>query len=262
MNTRRFAPGQPARPVALAAWVSLAVLAALPGRGAAAESPTPAPHGATRTVTAAPTSAELRQRLAAMPRGDATRGQAAYERHFCASCHGAEGVAPSLNWPHLAGQRAAYTYKLLQDYQRGTRHEGERAALMRDAVEGLPDQTLADIAVWLAARPLPREEDTPRPPAGGVDVARLVRDGDRSRLLTACASCHGTRGQGGVRATPAIAGQNPAYFVRTMLDYHGGTRANDPERGMRAFAAKLTRAEIDSLATYYADLPLAGSPGR
>jgi len=206
---------------------------------------------------AATTSAELRQRLAEMPAGDAARGQQAYERHYCASCHGAEGVAPSLNWPHVAGQRAAYTYKLLQDYQRGLRHEGERAALMRDAVEGLPAQTLSDIATWLARQPLPREADTPRPASTGVDAARLARHGDRQRLLTACASCHGARGQGGVRATPALAGQNPAYFVRTMLDYHGGRRANDPERGMRAFAGKLTREEIEALAAYYADLPAA-----
>jgi pimeloyl-ACP methyl ester carboxylesterase len=42
--------------------------------------------------------------------------------------------------------------------------------------------------------------------------------------------------------------------VRTLLDYHGGNRANDPACGMRAFAAKLTRAEIDALAVYCAAL--------
>ena len=244
MNTRRQL--RSLAPLTLGA-AALAVGLGLAGTVRAA-SPTAAGQAA------APTSAELRQRLAAMPAGDAARGQQAYDKHFCASCHGSAGMAPSLNWPHLAGQRAAYTYKLLQDYQRGLRHEGERALLMRDAVDGLPAQTLADIAVWLARQPLPREADTPRP-AATVDAVQLVRHGDRQRLLTACASCHGARGQGGVSATPALAGQNPAYFVRTMLDYHGGARANDPARGMRAFAAKLTRAEIEALAAYYADLP-------
>lgn len=204
-----------------------------------------------------PTPAELRQRLAQMPQGDAERGRQLYSQNFCASCHGGEGTAPTLNWPHLAGQREAYSYKLLQDYQLGVRHEGERAALMRDAVMGLSAQQLADLAAYTArltgpvlATAPPSAVDKPTPV-----VEQLVRHGDPRRLLTPCASCHGVRGEGGTKAQPALAGQNPAYLVRTLLDYHGGARANDPARGMRAFATKLTREEVDALALYYARLP-------
>lgn len=202
---------------------------------------------------ATPTPAELRQRLAAMPRGDALRGEQLYARQFCASCHGVHGATPSVNWPSIAGQRVAYTYKLLQDYRSGLRHEGERAALMRDAVVDLTDQDLADLAAHTARLPKPAAEAGAPPTPKAIET--LVRHGDRQRLLTACASCHGARGEGGTNAQPALAGQNPAYLVRTLLDYHGGSRANDPARGMRAFAARLTRDEVDALAAYYASLP-------
>jgi cytochrome c553 len=222
---------------------------------AAASATEVAPHGAAATAAPAATLTppELRRQLAAMPRGDAERGERLYVLQFCASCHGAQGTTPSVNWPSVAGQRVAYTYKLLQDYQTGRRHEGERAALMRDAVVGLSDQDLADLAAYTAR--LPRPTSDAAPAATPKPIETLVRHGDRQRLLTACASCHGARGEGGTNAQPALAGQNPAYLVRTLLDYHGGTRANDPARGMRAFAAKLTPDEVDALAAYYAALP-------
>ena len=228
--------------------VALVAVAAAPAV-LAAEALAPAPKPAL-------TTAEVRQLLATMPAGDAARGERVHQQLFCASCHGATGVAPTPNWPHVAGQRAAYTYKMLVDYQRGIRAEGERARLMHDIAQLMTPQEMADVAAWYATLPLPREAETPRP-AAAVDVAALVRRGDPARLITPCASCHGVRGQGGVHETPALAGQNPQYFVRTMHQYHGGVRANDAKRGMRAFASRLTPAEIDALAAYYADLPAA-----
>lgn len=209
-----------------------------------------------------PSAAAVRQRLTAMPGGDAGRGRQLYTQQFCASCHGAEGRAATLNWPHVAGQRPEYVYKLLQDYRQGLRHEGERAAVMRDAVLGLSDRDLADLAAYTAQ--LAPAEPTPAPPVAQATAAteRLVRHGDPRRLLTACASCHGARGAGSHNAQPALAGQNPAYLVRTLLDYQRGSRANDPARGMRHFAAVLSREEIDALALYYAGLPLPARSAR
>lgn len=206
------------------------------------------------------TPATLRQALAQLPPGDASRGQQVHEQFMCASCHGERGVAPTQNWPHLAGQKAAYTAKMLLDYQSGLRQENRRAQLMRDIAVMLTPQQIADVAAYYAAQPLPQETTTPRPAAaaGGTDMeaSRLVRHGDPARLITPCASCHGVVGQGGQREAPALGGQNPLYFVRTMLDYQSGVRHNDSAQGMRVFARKLTRGEIEALARYYANLPL------
>lgn len=104
------------KPSTLATAALAAIAIFVPASAARAGEAAPAP--------ATPTPAELRQRVAAMPRGDAVRGEQLYARQFCASCHGAQGATPSVNWPSIAGQRAAYTYKLLQDYRSALRHEG------------------------------------------------------------------------------------------------------------------------------------------
>lgn len=203
------------------------------------------------------TSTSLRQALAALPAGDAGRGEQVHRQMFCASCHGDVGVAPTLNWSHLAGQKASYTAKMLLDYQQGRRLETQGARLMRDVAQLLTPQQIADVAAYYATLPAPRDDGTPRP-AGGVprpQAEQLVRKGDPQRLITPCASCHGASGQGGRLEAPALAGHNPVYFVRTMLHYHGGQRHNDVAKGMRFFAERLSRAEIEALAAYYADLP-------
>jgi cytochrome c553 len=112
------------------------------------------------------------------------------------------------------------------------------------------------VGAYYAVQKAPLGDGTPRPVAK-INPEQLVRKGDPSRLITPCASCHSTRGQGGKFEAPALAGQNPLYFVRTLLDYQTGHRSNDAAQAMRAFAKRLSRDEIEALATYYADLPAA-----
>lgn len=221
----------------------------------------PVPHAsyAPKAAAIAWTPATLRQTLASLPKGDASAGQQVHSQLFCASCHGAKGVAPTQNWPHLAGQKAAYTAKMLLDYQSGLRLEGKRAELMHDIAVMMTPQQIADVSAFYAQQALVQDDGTPRPTpqmaAKDVAAHQLVRKGDPSRLLTPCASCHGVAGQGGNREASALAGQNPLYFARTLLDYQSGLRANDSAHGMSTFAKKLSRTEIEALATYYADLP-------
>lgn len=207
------------------------------------------PHTAQAT---APTPAALRATLAGMPRGDARRGQALSQRLMCASCHGDRGTAPTGNWTSLAGQRAAYTYKSLLDYRDGGRREHGRAALMAAAVDGMSRQDMADVAAWYASQPATASPAPAISPAARRQAANLARRGDPSRLITPCASCHGARGQGGINATPALAGQTVGGFTRTMLDYREGRRTTDAHQGMGQFARRLSLEEINALAAYYA----------
>lgn len=221
-------------------------------------SPAQATDHAAAPAAPAWTPASLRGALSALPKGDAERGRVVNQQVFCASCHGATGVAPTQNWPHLAGQKATYTAKMLLDYQSRLRAENHGAALMHDIAVMLTPQQIADVSAFYAVQPAPRDDGTPRPVvAQGLSAEQLVRKGDPARLLTPCASCHGVKGQGGKLEASALAGQNPLYLTRTLLNYQSGVRANDAAQGMRAFAKKLTRVEIDALATYYADLPVA-----
>lgn len=221
-------------------------------------------HATTTEHAAAPaakawTTASLRTALQALPKGNAEAGKKVYDAMFCASCHGATGVAPTQNWPHLAGQKAGYTAKMMLDYQDKRRLESKRAELMHDLAVMMTPQQIADVAAFYQAQTFPKGDGTPRPGATAaaqdVPALTLVRKGDRTRLITPCASCHGVVGQGGKQEASALAGQNPLYFVRTLLDYQSGVRHNDSAKGMSAFAKKLSRGEIEALATYYADLP-------
>ena len=212
----------------------------------------PAAASSVQPVPRTPSVGDVRSMLASMPHGDVKRGKQLNQSLMCASCHGDDGVAPTQNWASLAGQRAAYTYKSLLDYQTGGRHENPRATLMTVAVKGMSRQDLADLAAYYAslpakAAPAPRLKKTTHARAD-----RLARRGDPARLLTPCASCHGAAGQGGVNETPALAGQSVGSFVRTLQDYRDGRRITDANQGMRQFAERLTMEEIRELAAYYA----------
>ena len=208
----------------------------------------------TGTAARTPAVSEIRATLATMPRGDAARGKQLNQRLMCASCHGNDGAAPTANWASLAGQRAAYTYKSLIDYQHNGRHENPRATLMRVAVTGMSKQDMADVAVYYASLPPARPAVAALDPAAHARAERLVRRGDPARLITACASCHGATGQGGINETPALAGQTVDSFVRTLHDYRNGLRITDANQGMRQFAQRLSAEEIRELAVYYATL--------
>lgn len=204
-------------------------------------------------VKPALTLAELTETLAAMPAGDAGRGAELHQTYWCASCHGDDGLSKSRNYPSVAGQVATYTYKTLLDYRDGRRNEGTgRAAAMVASVADLTDQDLADLAAYYAAGPTPQAGT---PVTASEATMTLVRHGDLQRLITPCASCHGVTGGAGIRPeTPALTGMEADYIARTLREYGAGHRANDTAKGMRFFAERLTEAEIEELAAYYAGL--------
>lgn len=75
------------------------------------------------------------------------RGAATAEQRQCASCHNPD-FSGREQMARLAGQREAYTLKALQDYKAGVR-VGTQAA-MAEAVRGLDDAQLGDLAYYLA----------------------------------------------------------------------------------------------------------------
>lgn len=204
------------------------------------------------------TVAGLRASLAAMPVGDAVRGEKLNADMMCSSCHGNGGQALSRNWPSTAGQRAEYTYKTLQDYAAGrfAKHQGAEA--MAALAKMLTPQDMADLSGYYATKALPvatvqvsLSDDAYR------QTDYLVRQGDVKRLITPCASCHGVTGAGGINETPAIAGQDAYVFERSMQTYKQAIRESDVHAAMRQFAKKLTDIEINNLAAYYAMQPKA-----
>jgi cytochrome c553 len=150
-------------------------------------------------------------------------------------------------WPNLAGLSATYQYKQLQDYKTGKRQH----PIMTGLAAALSDQAMADVAAYYAGQPPATAAASAR---DLKQAERLVSKGDGARLIPACASCHGFRGEGNIIDIPRLAGQKAAYFKQTMFAYKNGTRTNDIYARMRLLAQALTEEEIALLAEYYATL--------
>jgi cytochrome c553 len=75
------------------------------------------------------------------------RGAELARMRFCGSCHNPD-YSGREQMARLAGQREGYLFKSFKEYQAGTR-VGTQAA-MAEAVRGLDDAALADLAYYLA----------------------------------------------------------------------------------------------------------------
>ncbi|AGM46105.1 cytochrome c-552 [Aeromonas hydrophila ML09-119] len=65
----------------------------------------------------------------------------------CAACHGVEGRALIPNYPHLAGQNAAYLVKQLKAFKDGSRKE----PLMVPFMAPLTDADMENLAAYYAS---------------------------------------------------------------------------------------------------------------
>ncbi|TNH67456.1 cytochrome C [Aeromonas hydrophila] len=65
----------------------------------------------------------------------------------CAACHGVEGKALIPNYPHLAGQNAAYLVKQLKAFKDGSRKE----PLMVPFMAPLSDADMENLAAYYAS---------------------------------------------------------------------------------------------------------------
>lgn len=177
--------------------------------------------------------------------GDLKQGKRLAES--CIGCHGENGVSSVTNYPSLAGQSANYIYKQLSDYATGHRTN----ALMAPVAQGLSKKDMADIAAWFNTLPPPGNKSSN---TTMEEAEKLVFKGDSKRTLTPCFLCHGKIGKGAKMDTPALAGQQPEYFVQTLKAYKSGERHNDIYSRMRLISKQLSEEEIQELAEYYQSL--------
>ena len=156
----------------------------------------------------------------------------------CAGCHNDANANPNLD-----GQLPTYIYRQLQDYKHGNRKDPSTA--MNGLAGTLSDQDMADVAAWYGTQ-------KPMQGKGGEDdVTGIVYKGEGKRMEPACASCHGSAGQGEKIDVPRLAGQKAPYLEATLSAYKRGERANDIYQRMRLIAGKLSDEEIRLLAEFY-----------
>jgi cytochrome c553 len=130
----------------------------------------------------------------------------------CLACHGASGQSTIPEVPSLGGQPAFYlTIQLVM-----FREKLRVVEPMNQMMQGIKDDDLRDMAVYLAKLP------PPEPPAGPVDPARV----ERARALIEqhrCNFCH-NRDYSGEQNVPRLAGQREDYLVKALREYKDNTR--------------------------------------
>jgi len=164
----------------------------------------------------------------------------------CAGCHGANGTpATGTPFPRLAGVPVEYVAKQLFDYRDGSRPN----PIMGPIAKALSDAEIGSLARYYASQPVPARST---PAAAGPERGRqLARYGDNALAIPACADCHGSNQTGGGPILPPLA-QPAAYTSAQLLAFHSGERRNDTDGVMRQLAKRLSDADIQALADYYA----------
>jgi len=198
------------------------------------------------TVLAEPSSevAFDLETLALLRAADPAAGQIKAKKRKCSKCHGDNGVSEDPSDANIAGMRQSYLYKQMMDFLTKKRHARD----MRKPMKKLGKQDIANMATWYASQEAAQQAEQDE-----VDPAieKLVYEGDPSRLLKPCRSCHGRKGRGGQYSHAAIAGQNRDYFIDSLTQFKEGDRENDVYSRMRLIAEVLTDEEIEGLAGFY-----------
>lgn len=162
----------------------------------------------------------------------------------CAICHGSNRQG-QVDTPNLEGQPAAAVYKQLRDFKAAARTN----AIMSPFAVKLSEQDMLDLAAYYSY--LPRQ---PGPhPDSAIAAPQIVARGAPMRNIPACSSCHGATDA--KLGAPWLDGQSAVYIKVQLQAFAAGGRRNDISEQMRNIARRMTAAEIEEAARYYASQP-------
>lgn len=169
----------------------------------------------------------------------------------CVSCHGTQGQGMDVAGPKLAGLSAAYMVKQIKLFQSGSR----QSPLMQPMAMMVQGDNMQVAANYFASQAV--DEVTLRYRGDKVVIEdpaeKLAYQGDWSRDIPACFSCHGPSAVG-IELFPRLSGQQASYIKSQLEAWQKGTRKGDADNMMANVASKLSATEIDSLAHYFASL--------
>ncbi len=176
--------------------------------------------------------------------GDADAGKT--RALTCTACHGPEGNSVMPLWPNIAGQNANYIVAQLQAFKDGKRSD----PLMVAQAMMLSEQDIKDLAVYFES--LPGAVQAVADPSKIARAVALYRGGNPEEGIAACIACHGPTGRGNPAAAyPALNGQHSTYTAKQLQDYADGARtSDDPTSIMRDIARRMSKEDIQALASY------------
>lgn len=168
----------------------------------------------------------------------------------CQDCHGANGVTSAQDVPTIAGVSAAVQSDALKaykakarpctkvNYKRGdSKREGDMCTVAKD----LSDAQITDLAAYFAGKPygaLKQPTDAAKTAAG-----KQIHDRD-------CKKCHSSGGKDPADDAGILAGQPLGWLKGSLAAFKKG--AIEQPKNMKSVITKLSDADIEALAQYYA----------
>ncbi len=177
----------------------------------------------------------------------------------CTGCHGQDGRAEGdVFFPRIAGKPAGYLFNQLRNFRDGRRSY----ALMGNLLSLLDDNYLQEIADHFAGLQLPYPP--PSAPALGQDAAdkadRLVHQGDPTRKIPACTTCHGAALTGVQPHVPGLLGLPRDYVNAQLGAWKTGQRRAQAPDCMAHVARVLKSDEVSALGAWLSAQPLPPQP--
>jgi thiosulfate dehydrogenase len=171
----------------------------------------------------------------------------------CASCHGAAGQGHlSAGVPRIAGHNEGYIIQQLANFAAGTRESD----VMKPIASALDEENREAVAGYYASlKPRPAPSAATKDSAIVRAGAALSAYGDWAHGVPGCSQCHGMSGEGVGTTFPRLSGQNADYIEAQIRAFRSGKRHDDPMGLMSGIAAKLSDAQVASVAAYYAAMP-------
>ena len=173
----------------------------------------------------------------------------------CTACHGAQGRAtPDGYYPRIAGKPAGYLYNQLLNFRNGHR----TYPLMAQLVDPLSDGYVREIAEYFASLELPYPAHS-AVPIGPHELQRgeqLVRHGDATLRIPACAQCHGVALTGTQPSIPGLLGLPRDYLKSQLGAWSNGQRHAHAPDCMATIAQRLSPADAAAVTGWLASQPL------
>lgn len=174
----------------------------------------------------------------------------------CARCHGARQAPRSRLVPILHGQPAAMIENALRVYAAGERDSG----VMQTAAADLPNSAIGKLARYYASLPRPAAQGERSDPAAVARGEVIARNGVPSRNVPPCLGCHGAEA---APEYPRLAGQPVRYLEGQLAVWRAGLNDRSVTgKIMAPIARRLSEADAQDVAAYFASLAVAREAGR
>jgi len=168
----------------------------------------------------------------------------------CQDCHGANGVSGAQDVPTIAATSAVVQSDALRAYKGKTRPcpkvnykrgDTKRESDMCSVVKDLSDAQIADLAAYFAGKSYAAEKQPFDAGKAAAGKALHARD---------CKKCHSGGGNDPADDAGILAGQPLGWLKGTLAAFRKGDI--DQPKKMKDVVGKLSDAELESLAQYYA----------